>query len=109
MATKRDLKIFVSFLFSQFELFFWVGALATLAFSSPDGHHYTLCPLSNLGFNYCPGCGLGRSISCVFHGNIVASFEWHPLGVFAIGVIVHRIATLLKSSIKFNHQKLQEL
>jgi len=109
MTAKGSLILIGSFLYSQFELFFWVGAIAALAFSSPEGQHYTLCPLNNFGLDYCPGCGLGRSISCAFHGNITGSFEWHPLGFFAIGVIVHRIITLIRSSIKFNHQKLHEL
>lgn len=105
MAILQGLKSVARFLYSRSELLFWSGALVALAFSSPEGHHYTLCPLSNLGFQYCPGCGLGRSVSCALHGNITGSIEWHPLGIFAIGVILHRIVTLIKYSIKFNHQK----
>jgi len=109
MATLKRVSTIARFAYSHLELFFWAGALVTLAFSSPEGHHYTLCPLSNLGFEYCPGCGLGRSVSCALHGNMAGSFEWHPLGIFAIGVIIHRIVTLIRYSIKFNHQKLHEL
>ncbi len=78
------------------ELFFWTIGLAVLAFSDPGKQHYSLCPLKNLGFRYCPGCGLGHSISWLLHGDISASFHAHPLGIFALIVIVHRIFILLK-------------
>lgn len=83
------------------ELVFWAGGLGVLAFSDPSQPHYSLCPLKNLGFRYCPGCGLGHSISYLLHGDIQASLHAHPLGIFALAVIVHRIFVLLK-----NHYRL---
>jgi Protein of unknown function (DUF2752) len=55
-----------------------------------DGH-FTLCPLYNLGFDFCPGCGLGNSISYLFHGQLRQSFAAHPLGIFAVIVLSLRI------------------
>jgi len=79
----------------NFELVIWITALVALAFTNPTEHHLTLCPLSNLGFRYCPGCGLGRSISYIFRGDLSASFRMHPLGVFALGIIGYRIIQLI--------------
>jgi len=85
-----------------FELFFWIAALAFIfATAGPGGEpHFTLCPLANMGFDWCPGCGLGHSIGHVFKGDIQASFSSHPFGIIALGIILHRIFTLLKIEIK---------
>jgi hypothetical protein len=77
------------------ELVIWLTALVVLALSNPVYHHITLCPLDNLGFKYCPGCGLGRSISYLFRGDINASFRMHPLGIFALGIIGYRIIQII--------------
>jgi hypothetical protein len=73
------------------EAFIWLGALAFLAFSDPSVHHYTLCPLDNMGFHYCPGCGLGRSIGYVFRLEFRASVLAHPLGIPAVVLLSYRI------------------
>jgi hypothetical protein len=78
-----------------FELTFWVSALLLLALISPTDNHYSLCPLNAVGISFCPGCGLGHSISWLFHGNIEKSLVSHPLGIFAVAVLIHRIITLL--------------
>jgi Protein of unknown function (DUF2752) len=80
------------------ELIFWTGGLMCLALMNPSDTHFTLCPIKNLGFTFCPGCGLGHSISYLFHGQISASFHHHPLGFFALVVILMRILKLIKNS-----------
>jgi hypothetical protein len=78
-----------------FELFFWVAALVALAFTNPAGPvHFSLCPLKAMGFTWCPGCGLGHSISWLFRGDIRNSFHAHWLGIPALCLILHRIYTL---------------
>jgi hypothetical protein len=76
------------------ELFFWTLALVLLATADPEAHHFTLCPLANLGLTWCPGCGLGRSITSLFHGDISASFAHHWFGIPAVLLIAHRIYQL---------------
>ncbi|WP_436830833.1 DUF2752 domain-containing protein [Parapedobacter sp. DT-150] len=76
------------------ELLCWTTALVLLYFSNPHSHHFTLCPLENMGLDWCPGCGLGRSIALFMHGEIPASFRMHWLGIPAFGVIAHRIYAL---------------
>jgi Protein of unknown function (DUF2752) len=81
------------------ELLFWIVGLTYLALMNPSETHFTLCPIKNLGVSFCPGCGLGHSISFLFHGQISASFHHHPLGVFALGVILLRIFRLIRRNI----------
>ncbi|MBE0639159.1 MAG: DUF2752 domain-containing protein [Bacteroidales bacterium] len=102
-------KQILRFTCQHLELLIWLAAVVILYSSSPENHHYTLCPLDNLGFSYCPGCGLGRSVTLALHGHIAQSLQMHPFGLIAIIVIFHRIAILSYSSIKFNHPKTQKL
>lgn len=80
-----------------FELMFWILSIIFLALMSPGTEpHLSLCIFKFLGITFCPGCGLGHSISYLFHGNIQASFSSHPLGIFAVIIILFRIYKLLQ-------------
>jgi hypothetical protein len=82
---------------NYFELVFWITAMIALAITSPtEQAHFTLCPLKLLGFTWCPGCGLGHSISFLFHGDIKSSFHAHWLGIPAVLIIFYRIYVLAK-------------
>ncbi|MGC1241419.1 MAG: DUF2752 domain-containing protein [Chryseosolibacter sp.] len=74
----------------------WLAGLVVLAASDTAASHFSLCPLKNAGLGFCPGCGLGRSVTLLFHGDILRSFQTHPLGVFAVIVLSYRIAQLTK-------------
>lgn len=71
-------------------------ALILLYCSRPGTHHFTLCPLANMGFDWCPGCGLGRSIALLLHGEVEASLATHWLGIPALLVLMHRVYILIK-------------
>ncbi|HEY4327456.1 MAG TPA: DUF2752 domain-containing protein [Mucilaginibacter sp.] len=72
-----------------------MAGLISLAFTNPLGEsHFALCPLKLLGFKWCPGCGLGHSISFLFHGDLNRSFHAHWLGMPALAIILHRIYIL---------------
>ena len=77
-----------------FEAIVWTLALISLAVYQPTHTHFTLCPIVNAGFDFCPGCGLGRSISHALHGDFVQAFRSHPLGIFAVITLVYRIVSL---------------
>ena len=90
----------------RFEIVFWVVALLLLAFMKPDVDvHYSFCILKFTGFDKCPGCGLGHSISFLFHGDIRKSFAAHPLGIFALVVILARIYKLACLAISPSNKK----
>jgi len=75
----------------------WISALIYLAiFNDPFHKHFTICPLSNLGFENCPGCGLGNSISLLLNGYFVESFNAHFLAIPAVIIIVYRVYSLIK-------------
>ncbi len=80
---------------------FWLLAILLLALSNPAGEgHLSLCPLKNMGFNFCPGCGLGHSIAWLFKGQFASSFQHHPLGIPAVAILLHRSFNLLKPDIQ---------
>ncbi len=81
------------------ELAVWITALVLLACSHPAHHHFTLCPLNNLGLSWCPGCGLGRSLRSLMHLNISESIKYHWFGIPAFTILLHRIWQLIQ---KFN-------
>lgn len=81
------------------EAFIWISALLFLGFiNNPATTHFSICPLYNIGFNFCPGCGLGNSVSYIIHGEITNSFIVHPLGIFALLILLSRIYQLIKSN-----------
>ena len=86
---------------TPFELLFFTTALACLFFLNTNKPHLTLCPLAAAGFDFCPGCGLGRSIYHLMHLEFYQSWAMNPLGFFAFVVIIHRIYILTKKQIQF--------
>ena len=95
------------------ELIIWSAALLMLGISYPNKvSHFTLCPIENLGFTWCPGCGLGRSISYLLHGEIKLAVDQHWFCIPAFGILIFRIVQLLNkfhlnllSTNKFNYGK----
>lgn len=80
------------------ELLFWVGCIiAIFVLELEEEMHISLCPLDQFGFDWCPGCGLGRSMNLLAQGEIQASWSMHPLAMFAFAVIFSRIWTLIKN------------
>ncbi len=87
------------------EIIIWVSGLIYLASLNPyECGHFTICPFNYIGdvigLHFCPGCGVGNSITHLFHGNISESFNTHPLGMFALLVISTRIISLLMRNIR---------
>jgi hypothetical protein len=74
----------------------WIFGLIYLIFIHlPWETHFTVCPLNNLGIDFCPGCGLGNSISYLFRGDLISSLHSHPLGIFALIIITIRIISII--------------
>lgn len=94
-------KIFHNF---PLEAFIWPIGIAFLALINLENEssHISICPFAFLGIEFCPGCGLGRSINYLFNLNFSASFSAHPLGLPALLVLLFRSIYLIKSSIKIS-------
>lgn len=83
------------------EAIVWASALLWLALVDPiGGTHITLCPLKNLGMEWCPGCGLGMAVSRALHGELAESLHRHVLGVPAVLILGWRIAVLARNEWK---------
>jgi hypothetical protein len=81
------------------EAIMWSIALLYLTFINPyELNHFSFCLFNIIGIDFCPGCGIGRSISMIYHGDFLGSLKMHPLGIFALGVIFYRIVTLLQKN-----------
>lgn len=77
----------------------WLIGLLYLALINPaSANHFSFCIFKLLGFELCPGCGLGLSISFLLHGDFVNSFHAHPLGSIALVILIFRIFSLLKKA-----------
>ncbi len=98
MQILREIYIFIR---RHLEAFIWIAALLTLAFSSPVDTCYSLCPLANMGIDWCPGCGLGTSITWLFRGNFANSFHAHPLGIPAVIIIMFRIFSIFRKNRRY--------
>lgn len=55
--------------------------------------------LKNFGL-YCPGCGITRSLICLFHFNFIKSFLYYPTLYFVFFFILYRYICLVLSYIK---------
>ena len=82
------------------EAVIWLTGLLLLFFMDTGSDHLSLCPLKNAGIDFCPGCGLGRSVALFFKGELSASLKTHPLGIFAVTVLSFRIIKLTKQFIE---------
>ena len=85
--------------FFNLEALLWITGLIYL--STIDLYqqgHFDFCLFKITGIEFCPGCGLGKSISMIFHGDIINSIKTHPIGIFAVIFIIKRIIELLYKS-----------
>ena len=93
------------FVIHNLEAFVWIAAILYFALSPVhSAQHFSICPLSLAGFEHCPGCGLGRSMILLLHGELPESFSMHPLAVFALGVLSARIFMVFRNYFRFRKQ-----
>lgn len=84
------------------ELIIWMAALLLLIIIPPGtGSDFTFCILKLSGFNYCPGCGIGHSMTEFMQGRFQDSFNSHPLGGVAVIMIILRICSLIQNKFHF--------
>jgi hypothetical protein len=81
-------------LFLHFEWLVLFGALLFTAIINPAAAGISLCPTEWIGIPFCPGEGLGRSMSLFLRGEFAASFRMHPAGLFAVPVMTARIGSI---------------
>lgn len=80
------------------EAIIWIAVLLIFVFSPVANEHITLCPFNLAGIDYCPGCGMGRALIMLLHGDIVNSFAMHPLAIFTLVLLLIRISVVVRNS-----------
>lgn len=92
----------LSYLWKSREAFIWIAALILLGTMTVDNtcEHHSLCVFKLMGLPYCPGCGLGRSIALLFHGQFTAAWEMNPMGFAAIPILSYRVISILRKEWK---------
>lgn len=58
----------------------------------------SLCFYQFLGFDSCPGCGLGRALHYALHGDMRTSLQFHILGIPTLIILIFRIIHLIVQS-----------
>jgi len=84
---------------ARFEAFVWMAGLLLMALMSPTNGHASLCPIKATGLGFCPGCGLGHSISWLFRGGFEQSLHAHPLGMAAVVILIWRIVVIIRKPV----------
>lgn len=79
----------------------WLLALIVLYFIYPvSSGDFSFCIFHLMGWENCWGCGIGKSMSCVMHGEIKESFNYHYLGIFTFPLLASRVAILTYKGLK---------
>lgn len=86
-----------------FEVLAFGTGLILLALMNPEAvNGPSLCLFDQLGISFCPGDGLGHSISYTFRGEVHNALEANILGPFALVILSGRIFYLLFKNRKIN-------
>jgi hypothetical protein len=99
---------FRKYFYLHFEWMALATGLLLMMFMEPNNTAASFCPLERLGFQYCPGDGLGNSIALAVRGHIQASLSSHLLGIPAILIISGRIFAIIFRNFNqkgVNHEK----
>lgn len=85
-----------------FEISVFGLGLLLLALMNPETvNSPSLCLFDFIGIPFCPGEGLGHSISYLFRGEIYSAIESNVLGPFAIIILGGRVAHLMFKNRKY--------
>ena len=79
---------------TRLELLCWLAAMIALFFLPVGNSEQSLCVFRFIGFERCPGCGLGHAIHSALHFQFVQSFHEHIFGIPAVLIILNRIKEL---------------
>lgn len=96
------------YFFLHFEWIALLSGLLLMIFMNPSTQAASFCPIDQLGFDFCPGCGLGKSMALAARGYLSASLQSHPLGLLAIAVIIGRIGSIYRRNYNLIKEKKNE-
>ena len=99
---------FKYYFFFHFEWIALLSGLTFVALLDPFSQSASICMINRLGFDFCPGCGLGKSVAFAVRGNVSASIQSNPLGFLAILIIITRIGSIFRRNYNLNKEKNNE-
>ena len=76
------------------EIIFWISGMVLIFFMNTESNQATLCVFRFIGFNHCPGCGIGHSIHHALHFQFWQSYQSHWMGLPSVVIIFFRIHQL---------------
>ena len=83
MLSFKTLQVFVT---NNIEPLIWAAVLFCIFFMDVSGG--SICIFKMIGFNSCPGCGIGHSIHDVLHFNFTTSIKEHVFGIPVTTIIL---------------------
>ncbi|MDR9419685.1 DUF2752 domain-containing protein [Gracilimonas sp.] len=95
----------MKFIHKHIEWFAFAIGLILLAFMSPENAGTSFCLFDLAGIEFCPGEGLGHSISYTFRGDLSSALSAHLAGPFAVVILIGRICYIWKNLLR--HPKTQ--
>jgi len=88
----------------NFEQIAWITALLFLYLMDASQKTNSFCLFRLIGFESCPGCGIGHSIHYVLHLQFRQSFHEHILGIPAtIGIFYNILKPFFSSKAKSSY------
>lgn len=100
-----DREPFRYYFFLHFEWIVLISGLLLMAVMDPLSQSSSLCIINRLGFEFCPGCGLGTSIAYAARGDLTASLYTHPFGLLAIVIILGRVGVIFRRNFNYNQNR----
>lgn len=92
------------FIHKHLEWVVFACGLILLGFMSPENTGISFCFFDFIGIEFCPGEGLGHSISYTFRGDFSSAMEAHLAGPAAIIILSARIMYIWRNL--YNQSKL---
>jgi hypothetical protein len=70
------------------------GGIYLYAFNPAGSGVYPICPFHSITGLHCPGCGTGRALHQLLHGNVLAAMRLNPLGVLLLPPVAYGMLSL---------------
>lgn len=87
----------MKFIHKHLEWIVFSAGLILLGLMNPEISGTSFCLFDLLGFNFCPGDGLGHSIAYTFRGDFSSAFKAHFAGPVAVIILMLRILYIWKN------------
>ncbi len=70
------------------------GGVCLYVFDPARSGFYPLCPFHAVTGLHCPGCGSGRALHQLLHGNVLAAMRLNPLAVVLLPPLAYGMLSL---------------